>query len=1189
MKSKILIGLGLVVVLLVGTALVAPSFIDWNQHRALATRMVKEATGRDLVIGGDMTLSVLPKPAVLVNDLRLSNLPGAHAPQMMSLKTLEVRIALAPLLAGNVQIERVRVVDPVIEIETLADGRSNLAFEGLPSETAPSPAAPASGGGEAKAGGGFDLQLDNLTLENGTVVYRDTKAGTVEKIEEINASVAIASLAGPVEAKGSLRARGIPLSVNGTVGKLIHGRTVPLDLALGLGAGNSTVKVSGTLVGLETTPGFKGKVEAKGDDLAALLRGVAGTNDLPAFLGRNFGFSGNVAGSQTEVSVPDLTMNLGDTQASGNLSVALGAIPTMQANLNVGRIDLDALMAGMTSAPSAPPAPVKGQAPVASSAPGKAASQAFALPANVNAAIRLGIEALSYKGGVIRQAKLNADLANGEVTLSQLSAQLPGSTDVALFGFVSAKNGKPQLEGEMEISAADLRAVLSWLGVALPADLPKERLRRLAYKSAFVATPDQVQIAGLAMQMDGTNVSGGATVKLGSRPAFGADLVADKVNLDGYLPAAAAQPKGGSSGGAKGEGGAAAPAPSAAPGGMTALKGFDANVKLAVKSLTYRQTPISDLVVDGTLHNGNLDLRRLAVGQAAGASLAVKGGLLKLDGLPEMKDLHVDFLAADLAPVFRLAGLEAPAQAKGLGRVTLRGKASGQFLKPALDMSLQAAGATLDLNGSVSALPAPTFDARVAVKHGDLVQLARTLGVDYRPAGRLGGTDLALHVKGGLDKMALSDIKGSLGPVSLSGSANLDLSGAKPKVGAQLATGELPVDRFLPAQRTASLPGEGEQGVKHAGGKFRPLFQEALERPVVLAAAPGASRPVPQATAGGAVDPRWSRDPLDLSALASVDADVILRSAAIVFQDYRFDNADIALALAGGVLRTQRVTGTLFGGAVQANATVDANKGAKADLSLQVANLDVGRAVAAAAGKGMAGGAMNLDLKAATQGGSVAQLVQALAGNGSLTVKGLDVKKEAQGSALSALLDLVGTLNTLGGTLGGGKSGSGLADVSGTFTIDRGIVTSRDARLISGVGNGTAIATVDLPRWTIDSQGKVDLAQNLLTQVLTQKTGVQNTSLPFSITGRLDAPNVKLDTASLPGKGIAIPGTEKLLKKKGVGTLLETVLPGATGGAAAPAPQQPTAPTQAPQQQQPQQQQVPTKPKDILKGILLGR
>ena len=44
---------------------------------------------------------------------------------MVRLKSLEVRIRFLPLLKGNIEVESVTLVEPVIELEVLADGRAN--------------------------------------------------------------------------------------------------------------------------------------------------------------------------------------------------------------------------------------------------------------------------------------------------------------------------------------------------------------------------------------------------------------------------------------------------------------------------------------------------------------------------------------------------------------------------------------------------------------------------------------------------------------------------------------------------------------------------------------------------------------------------------------------------------------------------------------------------------------------------------------------------------------------------------------------------------------------------------------------------------------------------------------------------------------------------------------------------------
>ena len=62
-KRVLLIVAGLLV-LLVAVAVVAPSFIDWNQYKSEIAGPIERATGRKLAMNGDLSLSVLPTPLV---------------------------------------------------------------------------------------------------------------------------------------------------------------------------------------------------------------------------------------------------------------------------------------------------------------------------------------------------------------------------------------------------------------------------------------------------------------------------------------------------------------------------------------------------------------------------------------------------------------------------------------------------------------------------------------------------------------------------------------------------------------------------------------------------------------------------------------------------------------------------------------------------------------------------------------------------------------------------------------------------------------------------------------------------------------------------------------------------------------------------------------------------------------------
>ena len=120
--------------------------------------------------------------------------------------------------------------------------------------------------------------------------------------------------------------------------------------------------------------------------------------------------------------------------------------------------------------------------------------------------------------------------------------------------------------------------------------------------------------------------------------------------------------------------------------------------------------------------------------------------------------------------------------------------------------------------------------------------------------------------------------------------------------------------------------------------------------------------------------------------------------------------------------------------------------------------------------------------------------------------------------------------------------------------------------LVSNTVKGSVNGVVDLPAWRIKAEGRLDLAQNLVTQLLLKNTRT-NTAIPFSVSGALDAPRVKLQTAKLPGGGIRLPGIDRLRKKKGVGKIIDQIFPGLKP----PPPPPPPPPTTTTSQPLPQQ------------------
>ncbi|MEE8350880.1 MAG: AsmA family protein [Rhodospirillales bacterium] len=1283
--KKIILIVGGVLVLLVAVVLIGPGMIDWNQYKAEIQAQAMAATGRNLTIKGDIKISVLPAPALIAHDVTLANMKGATSANMVGLKLLEIRINLVPLLTGRIEVKRIKLVEPVIELEVLADGRNNWTFQtGQPGggNTASVPlakgqvasdveAAPETPQENGKSAGAGRIAVDNFSIENGTLIYRDAKNATLERVEDINATISAVSLVGPFESSGALRARAIPLSYTVHVGEIIHSRTVPFNLKLGAKSSGGQVQLSGTVVGLTDTPKIKGKLKGEGKSLAGLLRPAAGGAALPGLLDQEFSFDGSVSATAKGGELKGLNLRLGKAHATGEFSVKMGKEVQVEASLTASRIDLDKWLAlpsveakSLDASPKAAKAKISGdgQAPNAAAAPGNVAqgpAAGFQLPKGINVSLAFKANAVTYRGGVIREVVANADLANGEATLSQLSAVFPGGSNMAIFGFVTAQNGKPRFEGEVESSVGDLRAVLSWLGQNLDGVRP-DRLRKLTLATRVIAVPEQLQLTGLDVQFDSSRLTGGIALALSKRLSFGADLTIDRLDLDAYLPQVAPQNKAAPKKNkktAKPEAGRGAEKPAKAKAPLSALKlagEIDANLKMAVKSLVFRGARIKGVTIDGILYDGGLEIHKLGVAHVAGASLNLSGAIKDLTGSPEATNLafkaqvrdmgallsvaeldpalapkglgpvkiagridgnllapklnltatgagatakikgHLDGLAIvpavkglnvrlytpDATRLLKLAGIDAKGAAKHLGPLSVNATIDGNLLTPSLALDLKAAGGTVSLKGSLNMLPVGDLaNLAVTANAPDLARLARALGTGYRPSGKIGGLALQARLIGGAKGITITGITGKAGTVDVSGDVVVGLQGPHPAIKANIMAGKIILDPFLPAQKSASL-WDGLKTLPAAFGAGSLTNEDGLL--------------VRTASRRKAAVERWSRDPIDLSGLSGVDAEITLKSPLVQLEDYKLRNADLVAKLAAGKIIAEKLTGQVFGGAFHAAGSATATNRPRIEITIALENMNIGQATRAFTGKSVASGRLGLKTQLRSSGKNIYDIIRGLSGSGSLRLKGVDVKQGNTGTALAGALGLVSALSQFSNVLGGGASkGSGLVDLSGSFDITGGIARTQDVKVVSSAGNGSAAGAIDLPRWLIDVKGQVQLEQNLLTSFLAAKSKRNITSsVPFTVRGRLDAPTINLDTSKITGGGLPIPGADRLLEKlpKGVGGILQGVLGGGaqqqhqgsstSGGSTGSEPPPP------PQEQQ-QQQRID--PVDLLKGLFRRR
>jgi len=107
------IGLVFIAMLVIGLVMAVGVFVytaDYNRYKGLIEKAVMDATGRQLEIKGDLTITMSLPPELSVADVTLANAPWGSQPQMVHVRELRVRI---------------RLIDTQLLLETDADGQAN--------------------------------------------------------------------------------------------------------------------------------------------------------------------------------------------------------------------------------------------------------------------------------------------------------------------------------------------------------------------------------------------------------------------------------------------------------------------------------------------------------------------------------------------------------------------------------------------------------------------------------------------------------------------------------------------------------------------------------------------------------------------------------------------------------------------------------------------------------------------------------------------------------------------------------------------------------------------------------------------------------------------------------------------------------------------------------------------------------
>lgn len=427
-----------------------------------------------------------------------------------------------------------------------------------------------------------------------------------------------------------------------------------------------------------------------------------------------------------------------------------------------------------------------------------------------------------------------------------------------------------------------------------------------------------------------------------------------------------------------------------------------------------------------------------------------------------------------------------------------------------LAMAVESEPVTFSFDGAARKAAALGLQGKLALDVPSIRALAAWVGqpLDF-PGEGLGPFNVAGELEMTGPKIALTNAEIRLDEIAGQGLFSIDATGAKPMIRAELAVDELNLNPYLPPERADGEAVASDTGTGGAAG-------------------------------GDAAGGEWSDEPIDVSALGVLDADLAFNAGGILFRDLKIGKSSLKVVLKDSKLTADLAEMQLYEGSGKGRIVVDGSSGKPAIAAdFDLANLQAGPFLNDLAKFDRILGTAESKISVKATGRSQQELVSSLNGAGSVVfrdgaIKGINLAAMMRNISVAAIEQSFDDAQA-----------TDFAELSGTFKIDKGIVRNDDLSLIAPLVRVTGAGEVPLPPRTIDYTVKPKLVGTLEGQGgASELAGV---GVPIKVTGPWHDISYKPDLAGALKDKIKDPGAvvEQLQSGEGAKGLLEGLKPGA--------------------------------------------
>lgn len=499
----------LLVLLVVASGFLLVARINTESNKAAISEAVIAATGLELTIGGDLSLSLFPNLGLALTDVRLRN--PAFPQELASTSSVVLNIELTPLLRGQIKVREISTAD--LHANYFIDENGISIWSTGATEPDASDRNPSSSEGLTELPA---FSVDRLRIGNASIDIQDASKQARYQIDnfildsrDTNLEGRPFSVALQFDYVNNGMSAAIPIALRSNVQADLSDRSFHFsDLQLSI----TPMLVTGEIMvsGYPAEPIYEGSLAADDFDVIALLESLDLKEPGPAAgfgLGadRMLSFSTRFNGSAQRATLSDFDLNFAGSliEADAEVRLATDLAPlNISYNVNAGALDLSPFF---TEQPTAAEETPIGLTEAAQYQP------QTELPVELISSISLlggiSVESVTINDIPLHDVKVFTNIEDGVLDIEVPPISLfEGSTQGTIR--LSTRGGAPELEVTQTISKANLSELsplvtrFSAVSGLLQAessftatgDTVEEMLDSLSGNSAFSITDNSVDI-----------------------------------------------------------------------------------------------------------------------------------------------------------------------------------------------------------------------------------------------------------------------------------------------------------------------------------------------------------------------------------------------------------------------------------------------------------------------------------------------------------------------------------------------------------------------------------------------------------------------------------------------------------------------------------------------------------------------